>query len=207
MPTAVTHALFHHSSSVLQPELVGAGARASHRLGPMRNTRTITTPTVPSGLGRSQKPMSVRATNSSHPVLPFNHRPRNTQHATRFTEGRMMSAIQWPDDESFTHTCYLKHNDHPGILGSVQGQDPDASFPRTMPTVTPPPSRSRPGSPRASMERSHAHRVSFRTSTSPKSGATRNSSVTTNGCGAPAEGESCQICGGGRCRTCGCRSI
>ncbi|KAH9984852.1 hypothetical protein BJV77DRAFT_1035509, partial [Russula vinacea] len=61
----------------------------------------------------------------------------------------------------------------------------EVSFPRTMPTVTPPPSGSRPVNPRASMQRSHAHRVSLMTSTSPKSGATRNSSVTTNGCGAP----------------------
>jgi hypothetical protein len=57
------------------------------------------------------------------------------------------------------------------------------------------------------MQRSHAHRVSFTTSTSPKSVATRNSSVTTNGCGAPTEGDSCQMCGGGRCWTWGCRSI
>lgn len=94
-----------------------------------------------------------------------------------------------------------------GVGWRWRGQDPEASFPRTMPTVTPPPSGSRPASPRASMQRSHAHRVSFNTSTSPKSGATRNSSVTTNGCGAPTEGESCQMCGGGRCRTWGCRSI
>lgn len=144
-----------------------------------------------------QKPMSVRAN-------PFqSHAARHATHAVRFTEGGMVAATPWPDDESFTHVAIYSINDHP----SLQGQDPDPGFPRTMPTVTPPPSGSRPVSPRASMQRSHAHRVSFRTSMSPKSGATRNSSVTTNGCGAFAEGESCQICGGGRCRTCGCRSI
>ena len=80
-------------------------------------------------------------------------------------------------------------------------------YPRTMPTVTPPPSCSRPASPSASMQRSHAQRVSLITSASPKSAATRSSSVATSGCGVPTDGASCHMCGGGRCRTCGCRSI
>lgn len=69
--------------------------------------------------------------------------------------------------------------------------------------------------------RSHAHVVSRSTSSSLRSFGTCNSKVATRDCegpSSPAEvmrafggdakyGVNCQMCGAGRCRTCGCRSI